>query len=45
MYLFFIQVGLLTRGNVVRAALAIKRAAEDALGGKEAAQEMLTGDT
>jgi CBS domain-containing protein len=38
-------VGLLTRGNVVRAALAIKRAAEDALGGKEAAQELLGGDT
>ncbi|KAG0569301.1 hypothetical protein M758_6G076900 [Ceratodon purpureus] len=38
-------VGLLTRGNVVRAALVMKRAAEDALGGKEAAKELLGGDT
>lgn len=38
-------VGLLTRGNVVRAALVMKRAAEDALGGKAAAEEMLRGET
>lgn len=34
------QVGLLTRGNVVRAALYMKRTAEDALGGKKAAEDI-----
>lgn len=38
------QVGLLTRGNVVRAALIMKRAAEKELGGKEAVEDMF-GDT
>ncbi|XP_024377762.1 CBS domain-containing protein CBSX2, chloroplastic isoform X1 [Physcomitrium patens] len=37
-------VGLLTRGNVVRAALIMKRAAEKELGGKEAVEDMF-GDT
>lgn len=39
------QVGLLTRGNVVRAALVMKRAVEAALGGKEVAEDMFGGDT
>jgi hypothetical protein len=34
------QVGLLTRGNVVRAALVMKRAAEEHLGEKKAAEEI-----
>ena len=34
------QVGLLTRGNVVRAALVMKRAAEEQFGGKVVAEDM-----
>lgn len=35
-----LQVGLLTRGNVVRAALMMKRAAEETLGVQKAAEDI-----